>query len=122
MTSLDSRGSVVSNSMPATFVRRRTRGFLKIQDGCNNRCSYCIVPLARGNSRSVLPTDIIAAFDRFVADGCPEIVLTGIHVGTYGIDLPERSDLTKLLIKLIDRRGSSRIRLSSIEPNEITER
>ncbi len=122
MTSLDSGGSVITSNAPATSVRRRTRGFLKIQDGCNNRCSYCIVPLARGNSRSVSPTDVIREFDRLVADGSPEIVLTGIHIGTYGVDLPEQCDLTSLLIKLTEKRGNSRIRLSSIEPREITDK
>ena len=122
MTTLDSGGSVITSNAPVTSVRRRTRGFLKIQDGCNNRCSYCIVPLARGNSRSVSPTDVIREFDRLVADGCPEIVLTGIHIGTYGVDLPEQCDLTSLLIKLTEKRGNSRIRLSSIEPREITDK
>lgn len=122
MTSLATGDSVITSDHPPKAVRRKTRGFLKIQDGCNNRCSYCIVPFARGNSRSVSLTDVIREFDRLVADGCPEIVLTGIHIGTYGVDLPERCDLTNLLTTLAEKRGSSRIRLSSIEPREITDK
>ncbi len=102
-------------------VKDRTRGFLKIQDGCDNHCSYCIVPSARGRSRSVAPSAVIAEFERLVQDGCREIVLSGIHIGTYGASLDNRTSLTDLLSTLISRRGNSRIRLSSIEPREITE-
>lgn len=105
---------------PAKPLRSRTRGFLKIQDGCDNRCSYCIVPFARGGSRSVIPEDIHKEFEGLVKTGCPEIVLTGIHVGTYGTDLKDGTDLTGLLTSLLAKRGNSRIRLSSIEPGEIT--
>jgi threonylcarbamoyladenosine tRNA methylthiotransferase MtaB len=100
---------------------KRTRGFLKIQDGCDNRCSYCIVPDARGRTRSMATADVIREFDRLVAAACPEIVLTGIHVGMYGSDLEAGASLTGLIRSLLLRRGASRIRLSSIEPNEITE-
>jgi len=119
--------SVPDQAVPATgnkptqALYGRTRGFLKIQDGCNNRCSYCIVPLARGGSRSVDPEQLVNAFDRLVQAGCPEIVLTGIHIGTYGADLGNDIDLTGLLRTLIHNRSESRLRLSSIEPNEITE-
>jgi len=101
-------------------TRRKTRGFLKIQDGCDNRCSYCIVPLARGGSRSVPSEEVMKEFENLVRAGFPEIVLTGIHIGTYGLDLPNRTDLTSLLAKMFAIRGPARIRLSSIEPNEIT--
>jgi threonylcarbamoyladenosine tRNA methylthiotransferase MtaB len=101
-------------------VQDRTRGFLKIQDGCDNRCSYCIVPLARGNSRSVLPSDVITDFENLISIGCPEIVLSGIHIGTYGKDLAHATSLSILLMELMKRRGGTRIRLSSIEPREIT--
>ncbi len=102
-------------------VSERTRAFLKIQDGCNNRCAYCIVPIARGKSRSTDPSGIVREFDCLVADECPEIVLTGIHIGSYGADLVPVASLTGLLETLLSRRGSSRIRLSSIEANEITD-
>jgi threonylcarbamoyladenosine tRNA methylthiotransferase MtaB len=112
-----SNGGLIKSN---TQVLGRTRGVLKIQDGCNNRCSYCIVPLARGRSRSVNPEEVVRDFDRLVKDGCPEIVLSGIHIGSYGMDLPERTDLTSLVKMLIAKKGECRIRLSSIEPREIT--
>lgn len=104
-----------------TSVRGRTRGFLKIQDGCNSRCSYCIVPLARGRSRSVPLPDVLHEFDHLVSSGYAEVVLTGIHIGTYGSDLGTGTTLTDMLGKLLPARGPARIRLSSIEPKEITE-
>lgn len=106
--------------LPAHAFQGRTRGFLKIQDGCDNRCSYCIVPLARGRSRSVQPDHVIREFSRLVESGYPEVVLTGIHIGTYGGDLTPEFSLTELIKTLISKRGPARIRLSSIEPNEIT--
>jgi len=107
-------------SMPARSLQGRTRGFLKIQDGCDNRCSYCIVPSARGGPRSVATESVIKEFERLVRTGCPEIVLSGIHIGKYGVDLDTGIDLTGLLKTLIGNRGGARIRLSSIEPREIT--
>jgi threonylcarbamoyladenosine tRNA methylthiotransferase MtaB len=101
-------------------LHTRTRGFLKIQDGCNNRCSYCIVPLSRGNSRSAEPHDVFHEFKNLVDKGCPEVVLTGIHIGTYGSDLGHGIRLTEMLQTLLLTQGRTRIRLSSIEPNEIT--
>jgi threonylcarbamoyladenosine tRNA methylthiotransferase MtaB len=109
------------DAMSLTSVRSRTRGFLKIQDGCDNRCSYCIVPQARGRSRSVLPPDVLNGFERLVTSGYAEVVLTGIHIGTYGSDLGTGTTLTEMLRKLLSARGKTRIRLSSIEPKEITE-
>ncbi len=101
-------------------LQGRTRGFLKIQDGCDNRCSYCIVPIARGGSCSVNPGVVTAEFEQLVQTGCPEVVLSGIHIGAYGTDLKPATSLTELLATLIPRRNDTRIRLSSIEPNEIT--
>jgi threonylcarbamoyladenosine tRNA methylthiotransferase MtaB len=116
-----SGGGIPSNgSVPLKALQGRTRGFLKIQDGCDNRCSYCIVPLARGDSRSAELSDVVKEFERLVQAGCPEVVLTGIHIGTYGSDLRPVTSLTKLLATLISKQGRTRIRLSSIEPNEIT--
>ncbi len=114
-------GRLIKNNTQVSSVQNRTRGILKVQDGCNNRCSYCIVPLARGNSRSVYPEEVIKEFDHLVQNGCPEIVLTGIHIGSYGVDLPSQTDLTSLVKMLIAKQGESRIRLSSIEPSEITD-
>jgi threonylcarbamoyladenosine tRNA methylthiotransferase MtaB len=101
-------------------ARGRTRGFLKIQDGCDNACSYCIVPLARGGSRSAAPGNVVKEFTLQVQAGCPEIVLTGIHIGRYGSDLSPATDLTEILTTLVPAREQSRVRLSSIEPKEIT--
>jgi threonylcarbamoyladenosine tRNA methylthiotransferase MtaB len=101
-------------------LRERTRGVLKIQDGCDGICSYCIVPKARGASRSVPQDEVVKLFDHAVDAGCPEVVLSGIHIGRYGIDLDPRVSLTGLIADLLARRKHSRIRLSSIEPNEIT--
>ena len=101
-------------------LHTKTRGFLKIQDGCDNQCSYCIVPIARGGSRSAAPREVMHAFERLVEDGCPEVVLTGIHIGAYGSDLKQSTTITEMLKALIPSRGRTRIRLSSIEPNEIT--
>lgn len=101
-------------------LRERTRGVLKIQDGCDSRCSYCIVPQARGGSRSVPREEVVKLFVQTVESGCPEVVLSGIHIGRYGSDLYPRSSLTDLVADLLARRKHARIRLSSIEPNEIT--
>jgi len=106
---------------PILSTLSRTRGFLKIQDGCDNRCSYCIVPLARGNSRSAFPHDVVSQFERMVEAGCPEVVLTGIHIGTYGSDLGTGTTLTEMVQMLLSVRGQARIRLSSIEPGEVTD-
>ncbi|MHB8844635.1 MAG: tRNA (N(6)-L-threonylcarbamoyladenosine(37)-C(2))-methylthiotransferase MtaB [Nitrospirota bacterium] len=102
-------------------AKTRTRGFLKIQDGCDNHCTYCIVPLARGASRSVPAEEVRRTFDLTVGSGCPEVVLSGIHIGRYGLDLAPRETLTGLMQSLVLRKKHARIRLSSIEPNEITD-
>lgn len=111
--------SADANSIQTTSSR--TRGFLKIQDGCNDQCSYCVVPLARGASRSVPVQEVMREFERLIQSGCPEIVLTGIHIGTYGLDFAETTNVIVLLKQLLEKRGGSRIRLSSIELGEITD-
>lgn len=98
----------------------RTRAFVKIQDGCQSFCSYCIVPHARGPVRSKKPDDVLAELDQLLFLGYKEIVLTGIHSGFYGVDLPGW-DLTRLIKSILDHfPGDYRIRLSSIEPLELT--
>ncbi|HEY6011427.1 MAG TPA: tRNA (N(6)-L-threonylcarbamoyladenosine(37)-C(2))-methylthiotransferase MtaB [Nitrospirota bacterium] len=114
-------GALLVRNAPLQASVSRTRGFLKIQDGCDNRCSYCIVPLARGISRSAHPDEVVREFGQMVQAGCPEVVLTGIHIGTYGADLDEGITLTDMVRRLLSVRGCSRIRLSSIEPGEITD-
>ena len=103
------------------YLTQKTRAFLKVQDGCNAFCSYCIVPHARGPSRS-LPFE--AAIERFksLADkGFREIVLTGIHLGFYGVDLTPPRSLLKLVAELEESDFQGRIRLSSLEPTEVDE-
>lgn len=95
-----------------------TRAFVKIQDGCNAFCSYCIIPYTRGRVRSKNKDDVIREVTKLVNEGYKEIVLTGIHTGRYGIDI--NSSLEELLNELVMIPNIYRIRLSSIEINEIT--
>ena len=106
--------------MPLATFGSRTRAFLKIQDGCNSFCSYCIVPYARGKSRSMTAVEVIKAAAVLVSEGYQEIVLTGIHLGNYGHDLTPATNLTELLQTMANQRWKTRIRLSSIEPRELT--
>lgn len=99
----------------------RTRAFLKIQDGCNNFCTFCIIPWARGLSRSRDSRSIITQANQLVEAGYKEIVLTGIHTGGYGDDL-DNYDLSSLLWDLDKVDGLERIRISSIEASQIDER
>ncbi|MEJ2696823.1 MAG: tRNA (N(6)-L-threonylcarbamoyladenosine(37)-C(2))-methylthiotransferase MtaB [Candidatus Sulfobium sp.] len=99
----------------------RSRPHLKVQDGCNFRCSYCSVPHARGTSRSVPPGIVIERARAIESRGYKEIVLTGIHLGTYGHDLNTKSNLNILLKKLLLGTDTIRFRLSSLEIGEINE-
>lgn len=99
----------------------RTRAYLKVQDGCNSYCSYCIVPYTRGPSRSVSIEDVLTQAHTLAQNGHREIVITGIHVGNYGLDLNNRLNLTSLIEKLCDETPHVNYRLSSIEPTEITD-
>ena len=107
--------------MPLTKFSGRTRAFLKIQDGCNSFCSYCIVPFARGKSRSLPPENVLEAVTKFTQNGYREIVLTGIHLGAYGHDLNPPANLTGILRQIMNCCKDVRFRLSSIEPREITD-
>ena len=93
----------------------RTRVYIKIQDGCENRCAYCAIPAARGRIRSKHPDSILREVAAFIADGCPEIVLTGIETASYGRDL-DGVTLADLLCRVDDMCGQTRIRLGSIYP------
>lgn len=97
----------------------RTRAYLKIQDGCESCCSYCIVPLTRGPYRSLAPERVLAMLETFARKGFREVVLTGIHLGKYGVDLPGGWVLASLLDRILRERYPLRIRLSSVEPNEM---
>jgi len=102
-----------------SHIHQRTRAFVKIQDGCQSYCSYCIVPYVRGPVRSKLPEDVLSEIRQLVGLGYQEIVLTGIHCGLYGADL-EKWDLTRLLAEILERiPGEYRIRLGSVEPLEV---
>jgi threonylcarbamoyladenosine tRNA methylthiotransferase MtaB len=99
-----------------------TRAFLKIQEGCDLFCSFCIVPFARGRSRSVAPHQVLEQLQRLAARGFQEVVLTGVHLGGYGSDLDPRVGLTDLLELIVEDPPLPRLRLSSIDPPEVTPR
>lgn len=116
----DIMGAEAPPALQATQFHRHTRAFLKIQDGCNARCSYCIVPLARGRSRSIPPASVLASLKGLQEAGYQEVVLTGIHLGAYGLDLDSRTTLLELLNQIEAEGTPGRIRLSSLEPQEVT--
>jgi threonylcarbamoyladenosine tRNA methylthiotransferase MtaB len=95
-----------------------TRAFLKIQDGCNASCAYCIIPRARGRSRSLDPHRVIHRLQRLQEGGCREVVLTGINLGAYGSDLSPSTSLVELCTVMEENAAPQRIRLSSIEPGD----
>jgi len=97
----------------------RTRAYLKIQDGCRAFCSYCIVPFARGPYRSLPSFHLLSMMETLAKGGCREIVLTGIHLGKYGVDLKGGMTLNRLLRAIGREKFPLRVRLSSLEPNEI---
>ncbi len=96
-----------------------TRAYIKVQDGCDQFCSYCIIPFARGRARSRTVDDALREVRRLAANGYKEVVLTGIHLSSYGADI--QSDLLSLILKVHEVEGIRRIRLSSLEPRIITE-
>ena len=100
----------------------QTRAFLKVQEGCDLFCTFCIVPMARGRSRSVPPRRVLAELDRLAARGFQEAVLTGIHLGGYGKDLEPAITLADLVEMIAEVAPLPRIRLSSIDPPEVTPR
>ena len=99
-----------------------TRAFLKIQEGCDYSCTYCIIPSARGFSRSVAPETILDEIARLAERGYQEIVLTGIHLGGYGRDLAPKLDLTALIQMILEKSPVRRLRLSSLDPREVPDR
>ncbi len=117
----DIQDQVNMEPMPVRRFFDRSRAFLKIQDGCDSFCTYCIVPYARGRPRSLTPKEVLAMLGTLQEEGYGEVVLTGIHLGKYGWDKGGAHGLLQLLklIKTSDLR--LRIRLSSLEPGEITE-
>lgn len=107
--------------LPVTRFRGRTRAYLRIQDGCDNFCSYCIVPYTRGPSRSLPLAGVLEQTAVFVAQGYRELVITGINVGKYGLDLREGQTIYSLLDRLCREFPALRLRLSSIEPAEVND-
>lgn len=99
----------------------RTRPILKIQDGCNNRCAYCVIPFVRGRSRSLPPDTALAQVRQLVSHGAKEIVLSGINLGSYGRDLSPRTELSVLVERILDETSLEQLRFSSIEPQDVTE-
>ena len=98
-----------------------TRPVVKIQDGCNSRCAYCVIPFVRGRSRSLEPALVIEEIARLSASGYREIVLSGINLGTYGRDLSPRAELIELLRRILDETPVERLRISSIEPMDVSQ-
>ena len=106
---------------PLTSFAGRSRAFVQIQNGCDAFCSYCIIPYARGASRSAHPDEILSQIATLVDSGYREIVLTGIHIGGYGADLPVRSTLNDLIRRIELETDLYRLRLGSVEPTELTD-
>jgi threonylcarbamoyladenosine tRNA methylthiotransferase MtaB len=98
----------------------RTRAFVKVQDGCDNACTFCVTTLARGAGRSRPPVEIVAEVRMLHAAGYQEAVLTGVHLGSYGHDLGDRDGLRRLVRALLDDTDLPRLRLSSLEPWDLT--
>ncbi|HJA94672.1 MAG TPA: tRNA (N(6)-L-threonylcarbamoyladenosine(37)-C(2))-methylthiotransferase MtaB [Candidatus Eisenbergiella merdipullorum] len=128
------------DSAEARQTAEHTRAYIKIQDGCNQFCSYCIIPYARGRVRSRKPEDVLREVKQLAAGGCREVVLTGIHISSYGIDFIQKTDgdylesgsdlrqtaqerqyLLNLVREIAEVPGIARIRLGSLEPRIITE-
>jgi threonylcarbamoyladenosine tRNA methylthiotransferase MtaB len=103
------------------IVGDRTRPILKIQDGCNNRCSYCVIPFVRGRSRSLQPHGVVAEVRKLVAAGVKEVVLSGINLGSYGRDLSPRANLVGVVRRILNETDLEQLRFSSIEPQDVTE-
>ncbi len=106
----------------AVALAGHTRAFLKLQEGCDQFCSFCIVPTSRGTSRSVEPRRIFAALDSLAASGFREVILSGVHLGGYGGDLDPPVSLEALLEMVAERSPIGRVRISSLDPEELSDR
>ena len=116
----DIRNSQSIEPLSLTGFEQRSRAFVQIQNGCDAFCSYCIIPYARGRSRSVKMGDIVRQVEKLSVNGYPEVVLTGIHIGNYGRDFEQPTDLLALLRAIESSKFSGRLRLGSIEPTELS--
>ncbi|ACH38661.1 tRNA (2-methylthio-N6-threonylcarbamyl-A37) methylthiotransferase [Citrifermentans bemidjiense Bem] len=108
------------DTAPLETFAEHTRAFLQVQNGCDARCAYCIVPYARGASRSVAVQEALDGMAAFAAQGFQEIVLTGIHLGAYGLDLAPATDLLGLMQKAQEQGVVRRLRIGSVEPTEVS--
>lgn len=108
--------------LPAGAMEGRTRAYIKIQDGCDNFCTYCVIPYARGRVRSMPAAEAASQAEQLAREGFAEIVVTGIEIASYGKDLRDGSDLVEVVCAVADAAPEVRIRLGSIEPTVITER
>lgn len=113
------REPIAREAQPGSFGR--TRGFVKVQDGCDNRCTFCVTTIARGAGRSRPLADVVAEVQRFAAAGYGEVVLTGVHLGSYGGDLGRPAGLRELVAGLLADTGIPRVRLSSLEPWDVAD-
>jgi threonylcarbamoyladenosine tRNA methylthiotransferase MtaB len=118
----DLRSARQVGTIGAEVFTGQTRAFLKVQEGCDLFCTFCIVPFARGRSRSLTPREVLAQMQLLAARGFREVVLSGIHLGAYGEDLSPTRSLADLLEMLLEHSTIARIRLSSIDPPEVSAR
>jgi threonylcarbamoyladenosine tRNA methylthiotransferase MtaB len=120
----DGQSTMTCRADPGTKANppARVRAYLQVQQGCDHRCTFCIIPYARGPSRSLPPAMLLEQARALVAEGCREIVLTGVDLTAYGEDLPERPSLGRLARQLLTAVPElARLRLSSLDPSEIDE-
>ena len=115
---LSPRPSPIQGGEGSAGILRRSRAMVKIQEGCDQVCAYCIVPKVRGRERSIPPDDLVAAVNRHVADGFKEVALTGTQLGTYGFDLDD-VNLPRLLARILAETDLPRLRVSSLQAHEI---
>lgn len=103
-------------------LREMTRAYVKIQDGCNNFCSYCKIPFARGKSRSRKKENVLSEIKKLISEGFKEVILIGINIGAYGEDLQEKLTFEDLLEEILNLKGLKRVRIGSFYPDKITDR
>jgi threonylcarbamoyladenosine tRNA methylthiotransferase MtaB len=108
--------------LDAVALAGHSRAFLKVQEGCDQFCTFCVVPFSRGTSRSVEPRRICAALDELHARGFKEVILSGVHLGGYGKDLDPPIELANLLEMVAERSPIGRVRISSLDPEELSDR
>lgn len=118
IASADSDNNIVP--LQLTSFAEHTRAFLQVQNGCNTFCAYCIVPFARGRSRSVARQEVLDGIRRLVDSGFREVVLTGIHLGAYGLELSPATTLERLVGDILAETSLTRLRIGSVDPNEFS--